>query len=202
MATNDLMTELQKDSIKLDDDSERKVVRMLLKLLEDKNGEVQNLAVRCLGPLVGKVKDFQVRTICYHLSPEEQVFVQKTKHIQVESIVDHLCNNMVGDKEQLRDISSIGLKTVINELPLTTQSLAASVCKTMTGRLSAAIAQQEDVSVQLEALDILGDLLSRSDEKKLIISTMQRSGSAVSWSNSTPALWRLSRLNFKAQGSP
>ena len=46
MATNDLMTELQKDSIKLDDDSERKVVKMLLKLLEDKNGEVQNLAVR------------------------------------------------------------------------------------------------------------------------------------------------------------
>ena len=53
---------------------------------------------------------------------------------KVESIVDHLCNNMVGDKEQLRDISSIGLKTVINELPLTTQTLAASVCKTMTGR--------------------------------------------------------------------
>jgi cullin-associated NEDD8-dissociated protein 1 len=42
------MTELQKDSIKLDDDSERKVVRMLLKLLEDKNGEVQNLAVKWL----------------------------------------------------------------------------------------------------------------------------------------------------------
>ena len=66
----------------------------------------------------------------------------KVKDFQVESIVDHLCNNMVGDKEQLRDISSIGLKTVINELPLTTPSLAASVCKTMTGRLSAAIAQQ------------------------------------------------------------
>lgn len=46
MATNDLMSELQKDSIKLDDDSERKVVKMLLKLLEDKNGEVQNLAVK------------------------------------------------------------------------------------------------------------------------------------------------------------
>ena len=41
-------------------------------------------------------------------------------------IVDTLCNNMVGDKEQLRDISSIGLKTVINELPLTTQTLAAT----------------------------------------------------------------------------
>jgi hypothetical protein len=46
MATNDLMTELQNDSIKLDDDSERKIVKTLLKLLEDKNGEVQNLAVK------------------------------------------------------------------------------------------------------------------------------------------------------------
>uniref|UniRef100_A0A8C3AIE1 Cullin-associated and neddylation-dissociated 1 n=1 Tax=Cyclopterus lumpus TaxID=8103 RepID=A0A8C3AIE1_CYCLU len=94
MATNDLMTELQKDSIKLDDDSERKVVRMILKLLEDKNGEVQNLAVKCLGPLVSKVKEYQV-----------------------ETIVDTLCTNMLSDKEQLRDISSIGLKTVIGELP-------------------------------------------------------------------------------------
>merc|ERR1711963_707665 len=76
MATNDLMSELQKDPIKLDDESERKVVRMLLKLLEDKNGEVQNLAVRCLGPLVCKVKDHQV-----------------------EFIVDTLCNNMIGDNE-------------------------------------------------------------------------------------------------------
>ena len=46
MATNYLMTELQKDSIKLDDDSERKVVQGVLKLVEDKNGEVQNLAVK------------------------------------------------------------------------------------------------------------------------------------------------------------
>ena len=73
------------------------------------------------------------------------------------------CANMVGEKEQLRDISSIGLKTVINELPLTTTSLAVSVCKVMVGRLSAAIAQQHDISVQLEALDILGDLLSRQE---------------------------------------
>ncbi|XP_063954997.1 cullin-associated NEDD8-dissociated protein 1-like isoform X1 [Lytechinus pictus] len=138
MATNDLMTELQKDSIKLDDDSEKKVVRMLLKLLEDKNGEVQNLAVKCLGPLVSKVKEYQV-----------------------ETIVDTLCNNMLSDKEQLRDISSIGLKTVINELPPASSPLAANICKSITGRLTNAIAMQEDVSVKLEALDILGDLLSR-----------------------------------------
>ncbi|KAL1465382.1 hypothetical protein WDU94_004961 [Cyamophila willieti] len=138
MATNDLMSELQKDSIKLDDDSERKVVKMLLRLLEDKNGEVQNLAVKCLGPLVNKVKEFQV-----------------------ETIVDALCSNMVSDKEQLRDISSIGLKTVISELPLGSNALAANVCRRITGKLSTAIEKQEDVSVQLEALDILSDLLSR-----------------------------------------
>jgi len=138
MAANDLMAELQKDSIKLDDDSERKVVKMLLKLLEDKNGEVQNLAVRCLGPLVNKVKEFQV-----------------------EGIVEALCTNMLSEKEQLRDISSIGLKTVINELPPSSTTLAANICKKITGRLTSAIGQQEDVAVQLEALDILGDLLSR-----------------------------------------
>lgn len=35
------------------------------------------------------------------------------------------------------------------------------VCKRITGRLSTTIAKQEDVSVQLEALDILADLLTR-----------------------------------------
>lgn len=47
-----------------------------------------------LGPLVGKVKEYQV-----------------------ETVVDTLCTNMLSDKEQLRDICSIGLKTVIAELP-------------------------------------------------------------------------------------
>ncbi|XP_066158775.1 cullin-associated NEDD8-dissociated protein 1 isoform X1 [Euwallacea fornicatus] len=138
MATNDLMTELQKDSIKLDDDSERKVVRMLLKLLEDKNGEVQNLAVKCLGPLINKVKEYQVDTI-----------------------VEALCINMVSDKEQLRDISSIGLKTVIAELPQSLMGMSGAICKRITGRLTTAIERQEDVSVQLEALDIIADLLLR-----------------------------------------
>ncbi|MED6280203.1 Cullin-associated NEDD8-dissociated protein 1 [Characodon lateralis] len=140
MATNDLMLELQKESIKLDEDSERKVVNMLLRLLEDKNGEVQNLAVKCLAPLVSKVKE-----------------------PQVEAMVDILCANMMSDKEQLRDISSMGLKAVIAELPLSASglSLTASVCKKITSQLIGAMGKQEDVSVQLEALDILSDMLGR-----------------------------------------
>lgn len=140
MAANDLMMELQKDSIKLDEESERKVVAMLLKLLEDKNGEVQNLAVKCLGPLVGKVKE-----------------------CQVETMVDTLCSNMVSNKEQLRDISSMGLKTVIAELPpsSTGVSLTVNVCKKITSQLIGAMGMQDDVSIQLEALDILSDMLGR-----------------------------------------
>lgn len=46
--------------------------------------------------------------------------VSKVKEHQVEAMVDTLCSNMVSDKEQLRDISSMGLKTVIAELPPTT----------------------------------------------------------------------------------
>ncbi|AWP02176.1 putative cullin-associated NEDD8-dissociated protein 1-like [Scophthalmus maximus] len=140
MATNDLMLELQKDSIKLDEDSERKVVTMLLKLLEDKNGEVQNLAVKCLAPLVRKVKE-----------------------PQLETMVDTLCSNMVSDKEQLRDISSMGVKTLIAELPLSSAglSLTVSVCKRITSQLIGAMGKQEDVSVQLEALDILSEMLGR-----------------------------------------
>uniref|UniRef100_A0A803VTQ0 TATA-binding protein interacting (TIP20) domain-containing protein n=1 Tax=Ficedula albicollis TaxID=59894 RepID=A0A803VTQ0_FICAL len=70
---------------------------------------------------------------------------------------------MLSDKEQLRDISSIGLKTVISELPpaATGSTMTANVCKKITAQLTGAIGKQEDVSVQLEALDILSDMLSR-----------------------------------------
>lgn len=58
--------------------------------------------------------------------------------------METLCANMLSDTEQLRDISSIGLKTVISELPLGSNTLAANVCKKITGRLSSAI---EKVSI-------------------------------------------------------
>lgn len=75
-----------------------------------------NIVIFSLGPLVNKVKEFQV-----------------------EGIVETLCANMLSDTEQLRDISSIGLKTVISELPLGSNTLAANVCKKITGKLSSAI---------------------------------------------------------------
>uniref|UniRef100_A0A672S5L2 Cullin-associated NEDD8-dissociated protein 1-like n=1 Tax=Sinocyclocheilus grahami TaxID=75366 RepID=A0A672S5L2_SINGR len=69
---------------------------------------------------------------------------------------------MVSNKEQLRDISSMGLKTVIAELPpsSTGLSLTVNVCKKITSQLIGAMGMQDDMSIQLEALDILSDMLS------------------------------------------
>lgn len=46
MALNDLMNELQKESFNMESMVEVKVVRAVLVLMDDKNGEVQNLAVK------------------------------------------------------------------------------------------------------------------------------------------------------------
>lgn len=133
--TISLRKELKKGGIKLDEELGNKAVRAVVHVLGD--GEVQELAVKCLGPLVNKVKENQV-----------------------ETIVDLLCTNMVSNNKQLRDISSIGLKTVISELPQTPSSLAPKLCQRTTEKLNAAFSMK-DVSVQL---DILSDLLSRFGE--------------------------------------
>lgn len=61
--------------------------------------------------------------------------VSKVKELQVETIVDALCSNMLSDKEQLKDISSIGLKTVISQLPITQNQMSTSIVKKITVRL-------------------------------------------------------------------
>jgi hypothetical protein len=86
---------------------------MLLKLLEDKNGEVQNLAVRCLGPLVHKIKP-----------------------PQLDIIVDSLCGNMESKDERTRDVSSIALKTVLGELPGSLHANSINCVKRVLPRLT------------------------------------------------------------------
>ncbi|RNA07993.1 cullin-associated NEDD8-dissociated [Brachionus plicatilis] len=85
--------------------------------------------------------------------------VAKAKEFQVETIVETLCSNMLSDKEQLKDISTIGLKTVINQLPHIASQISSNVVKKITSRLLNSI-QKDDVSVQLETLDIMADILN------------------------------------------
>lgn len=46
MALNDLMNELQKETFHMEIAVETKVVKAVVQLFNDKNGEVQNLAVK------------------------------------------------------------------------------------------------------------------------------------------------------------
>ncbi|KAJ1637190.1 putative cullin-associated nedd8-dissociated protein 1, partial [Pavlovales sp. CCMP2436] len=85
MATSDLLGELQKDTFKMDNESERKLCHMIITLLSDAAGDVQGLAVKCLPLLVRKVQTSNV-----------------------EEIVDKLFQMVKAGKEEERDISTIG----------------------------------------------------------------------------------------------
>ena len=109
MATSDLLTELSKEPFKPDSEGERKMCKCLLKLINDQSSDVQSLAVKCLSPLVRKVH-------------EERV----------DEIMTSLCQNILTGTEEQRDICSIGLKTVVLEMPV---SMAAAAIRQLTPQL-------------------------------------------------------------------
>lgn len=137
MATNDLMGELQHDNIRMDDESETKVTHQIVSLLMDKNGEVQNVAVKCLGFLVGKIKDDRRQLV-----------------------VKSLCQMLKNESEQIRDIASIALKTIVTEVPVTRRMIDI-VNNDLNPNLLSAIGNNRDVNVQLESLEILTELINR-----------------------------------------
>ena len=67
--------------------------------------------------------------------------MKKIKDSQIEVIINALCSNMFSDSERLRDISSVGLKTVIAELPRTTPTVATNASRNITNRMVEAIAK-------------------------------------------------------------
>ncbi|KAF8933135.1 Cullin-associated NEDD8-dissociated protein 1 [Dissophora ornata] len=138
MALNDLITELQSTTFHLEETTEKRVVDKVLTLMKDKNGEVQNQAVKCLGSLVKKVQE-----------------------AQLQQIVDLLCAYVSQDKEDLREIASIGLKTVIVQVPVNSV-VAVNVCKRLVPRLLAQLeSSNSSYDAQMDALDILGEVLLR-----------------------------------------
>ena len=80
----------------------------MLKQLDDSSNDVQSIAVKCLGVLLGKVQEAQVGEIC-----------------------DKLCTLVLEGKDELRDIYSIGLKTLIADVP---DAMGPSVCRLLTKR--------------------------------------------------------------------
>ncbi|ETI56808.1 hypothetical protein L916_00738 [Phytophthora nicotianae] len=134
MATSDLCVELNKD-VDLGPYLEPKVCAAVLKQLDDKSNDVQSIAVKCLGILVTKVQVSQVADICAKL-----------------------CDLILNGKSELRDIYSIGLKTIVADVSQTTgASIATGICT----RLLTGLNKDKDAAVKAETLDILTDLLRR-----------------------------------------
>eukprot|EP00842_Homolaphlyctis_polyrhiza_P001883 jgi/Hompol1/2696/HPOL_003002-RA len=137
MAANDLMAELSKETFLLDDSTEKKLIAAVLKMLDDSNGEVQNITVKCLVPLIKKIKESQIATI-----------------------VDEICKMLASkDREGLRDIAGIGLKTVVVDFPFD-NAVAGNLVKRLIPKL---LAQLDSGSgqIQLDVIDILSEIFMR-----------------------------------------
>lgn len=79
--------------------------------------------------------------------------------------------------------------------------LATNVCRKITGQLTNAIAQQEDVAVQLEALDILSDMLSRCGWSPRTRRTLAGGGAKGTGKDLNPQSQHLLRTRPYARGS-
>jgi len=134
MATNDLCTELGKD-VKIDEVMEKRICAAVLNQLDDQSNDVQSVAVKCLGILLKKVHQTQVVEICNKLS--------------------HL---LVSGKDELRDIYSIGLKTLLADVP---EDMGKLVAETLTEKLLDGIVNSSNDDTKRECLDNMTDLLRR-----------------------------------------
>eukprot|EP00607_Mallomonas_marina_P003025 CAMPEP_0182435102 /NCGR_PEP_ID=MMETSP1167-20130531/73711_1 /TAXON_ID=2988 /ORGANISM="Mallomonas Sp, Strain CCMP3275" /LENGTH=188 /DNA_ID=CAMNT_0024625753 /DNA_START=35 /DNA_END=598 /DNA_ORIENTATION=- len=134
MATSDLCAILSKD-IKIDEVLEKRICGVVLKQLDDPCNNVQSVAVRCLGILLKKVHEAPVVEIC-----------------------DKLCALILDGKSALRDIYSMGLKTLIDDVPEEMGNLVSS--RIITPLLRGISTSQND-DIKRECLDRMGDLLRR-----------------------------------------
>lgn len=139
MALTDLMSEIarNKDSFGTDDATEHSTVELVLSLMNDTNGEVKNLAVKTLAALIKQVTEHRIQTI-----------------------IDKLVTFTASKDEGVRDIASLGLKTVVTEIDSSDSS--AALRKTVCTRLAPKVVQQlENVSVRTASL-----LASRDADRK------------------------------------
>jgi len=146
MAVSDLYNECLKEGFKMDADSETKIVTKLLQMIaEDSSGDVKGMAVKCLAPLSTKVSEKTFGAIIDGPSGlSKNIFSTKK------------------DMEETKDISTIGLKFIIGEVPESSQNIV----NLLLTRLSPKLTEQIQVKTAAEdtvwyCLDIVNDLLGR-----------------------------------------
>lgn len=134
MATTDLCNEFSK-GIRIDDGMEARICAAIVKQLDDKSNDVQSVAVKCLGVLIKKVQAPRVAEICQKLS-----------------------DLILKGDDALRDIYSIGLKTLVNDTP---EEIGPNIVGILPRQLLEGINRSPNESVRRECLENMTDLLKR-----------------------------------------
>lgn len=137
MALSDLLNELKKDTFKMDNDSEKKICTAMVQLFDDPSGDVQGMAVKCLEPLISKIKEAQLQVI-------------------IDTLSDYVLQNK---KSELRDIAGIGLRTVVAQTPPESPT-ATIVIQRVNPKLIQGVSQ-DIPEVVMECLSVLSDVLRR-----------------------------------------
>jgi len=103
---------------------------------DDQSNDVQSVAVKCLAIITKKVQQAQIGDVC-----------------------KKLISLILEGKDALRDVYSIGLKTLIADVP---DSMGgALVSDRLTAKLLSGISRQDAEDIQRECLDNMADLLRR-----------------------------------------
>lgn len=86
----------------------------------------------------------------------------RVKEAQATEIVDTLCAHMLNEKkDELREISNIGLHTVITQLNTEPVTIPNLIVKRLTPKLITGVSTCEKPEVKMCCLDILNDMLKR-----------------------------------------
>ncbi|CAE6372038.1 unnamed protein product [Rhizoctonia solani] len=139
MALNDLANDLAKNQLgNQDEQSEAKLTRQVVALLADKNSEVKNQAVKCLGQLIKVVRP-----------------------AQMDTTIDQLIEYSGGKDDELRDIAGLALKTVTAELPLEGTVAPRAIQKLVPKLLQQLGSPDTPPDALIETLATLAILVSR-----------------------------------------
>eukprot|EP00727_Mastigamoeba_balamuthi_P013409 m51a1_g8691 putative cullin-associated nedd8-dissociated protein 1 (1234) ;mRNA; f:36761-41414 len=139
MAASDLFTELEKETFRVDAATEQRLATALLALLKDNSNNIQELSVKCLGP-----------------------FSRKAKDTVVIDVMEQLCESMVNEKtDELRDISCMALKAIVNACPPESPTLTSYIQKKLVARLLPCIQTHTLPEVKGFCVDVLNDIVTK-----------------------------------------
>ncbi|MCO5584991.1 hypothetical protein L7F22_038923 [Adiantum nelumboides] len=139
MALSDLIAEANRGMLtSVENRVQMTLLRKVLDLVRDQNGEVKNMSVKCLGTLVQTSSDEEIRLI-------------------IDSLVEYISSK----EDELRDIASLGLKTVMSQIPVEGDQAIMAADKLVPRLLSQISDPSASQELLIDSLDVLADYFSR-----------------------------------------